>query len=139
MSLFSNLIVFLSYLVSKTWPTITSVYVRTSTGIVRAHVESSLMSKGVTPCVFVFDDPIQKIEDEEKAPVQEKMSLSNEKHYSIKGAKDVFLPQLEDIYDDPGKVSFFVTVIVAITIIESCQCKIITSTGETNVVILFQF
>lgn len=72
---------------------VTPVYVKTSTGTVKAHVDSSIM-KGASPCVYVFDDPnqvtmsrqIPSFKEQQEVPIVE----------SVRGVKDVFLPQIDD-------------------------------------------
>ena len=67
-------------------------------GTVKAHVDNSLMNKGATPCVFIFEDPNQQL----KPPVLEPI-MSSERDQMMRGVKDVFLPQLDDNLLDPGK------------------------------------
>ena len=72
---------------------VTPVYVKTSMGTVKAHVDSSIM-KGASPCVYVFDDPNQVTMSRQipSFKTQQEVSIVE----SVKGVKDVFLPQIDD-------------------------------------------
>lgn len=77
----------------------TSVYLRTSNGTVKAHVDTSLMNKGSTPCLFVLENPHQV----QKVPLLDAPMISETENV-IKGMKDVFLPQIEDAEIEHGIV-----------------------------------
>jgi len=91
-------------------PSVTPVYVRTSMGTVKAHIDSSLINKdSQTPCVYLFDGPNHNDEsrhnavelerrESEATVVELERGVSNLRGVENLrgGVKDVFLPQLDD-------------------------------------------
>jgi len=91
-------------------PSVTPVYVRTSMGTVKAHIDSSLINKdSQTPCVYLFDGPNHNDESRHNAVELERreneatvveLERGVSKLRGVEnlrgGAKDVFLPQLDN-------------------------------------------
>lgn len=99
---------------SSTQSPVIPIYLRTNTGVtVKAHVDNSLMHKGATPCVFLFEDTAaadaQTSSHQSDASGSERLPIVpiergvggggggvHEKHNVLKVIKDVFLPQIEE-------------------------------------------
>ena len=66
----------------------------------KAHVDNSLIKRGVKPCVVLFEG--DEANGNNVKAVQEMESDISEEGCVLKGIQDVFLPQIEESESETG-------------------------------------